>query len=109
MKRAMLFALVLAGAAFLLYGQRPRAVYPPWEVKAVFPAEVSPARYRQVDPRELDKLAGDGWELVSTTPYVYLNEERGPEGRKLVVTQTYPAYFFKRLRFGVQTQDGPQR
>jgi hypothetical protein len=38
--------------------------------------------------------------LVSVMPYVYRNEERGPElqGPKPVVTQTYPAYFFKRLR-----------
>lgn len=109
MKRAMLGMVLVAGAV-LVFGQRPRpAVYPPWEVKTVFPAEVSPARYRQVDPREIERLAAEGWELVSTTPYVYLNEERGPEGRKLVVTQTYPAYFFKRLRFGVQTQDGPPR
>lgn len=105
----MLCVLVAVGAAAIGLGQRQRAVYPPWEVKTVFPPEVSPARYRQVDPREIERLAADGWELVSTTPYVYLNEERGPEGRKLVVTQTYPAYYFKRLRFGVQTQDGPPR
>lgn len=69
-----------------------------WEFKAVFPQEISPARYRQVAVSELDFISRDGWELVSVTPYVYMNEERGPDGRKLVVTQTYPAYFFKRPR-----------
>lgn len=106
MKRAILCVVFLFPLlAALLFAQRPRpAVYPPWEVRALFPAEVSPARYRQVDPREIDRLAADGWELVSTTPFTYLNEERGPEGRKLVVTQTYPAYFFKRPRLVTQQE-----
>lgn len=72
--------------------QRP----PPWEVKAVFPQELSPARYTQVPASQLRRLAADGWQLVSVTPFVLLNEERGPEERKLAVTQTYPAYFFHR-------------
>jgi hypothetical protein len=52
-----------------------------------------------VDQRSLQSLADQGWELVSVMPYVYRNEERGPElqGPKPVVTQTYPAYFFKRV------------
>jgi len=42
-----------------------------------------------------------GWELVGVTPFVYRNEERNNgemHGPKPVVTQTYPAYFFKRQR-----------
>jgi hypothetical protein len=64
------------------------------------PREASPARYEQVDQRELQTLAEQGWELVSVEPYVYRNEERGGEGvhPKPTVTQTYPAYFFKRIR-----------
>lgn len=80
------------------YLQRPRASEIEWEVKAVFPREISPARYAQVPEVELRRLAADGWRLVSVAPYVLLNEERGPEGRKLAVTQTYPAYFFQRQK-----------
>ena len=70
------------------------------EVQSVFPREVSPGKYEQVDQRLLQGLGDQGWELVSVTPYVYRNEERGPEmpGPRAVVTQTYPAYFFKRVR-----------
>ena len=56
------------------------------------------SHYKQVPPSELRRLGDQGWQLVSVTPYVLLNEERGPEGKKLAVTQTYPAYFFKRPR-----------
>lgn len=69
-----------------------------WEYTALLPDEISPARYRQASHAEVARMAAQGWELVSVSPYVYLNEERGPEGRKLVVTQTYPAYYFKRLK-----------
>ena len=71
-----------------------------FDVKSVFPREVSPARYEQVEQQELQSLAEQGWELVSVTPYVYRNEERGGEAfhPRPVVTQTYPAYFFKRAR-----------
>jgi hypothetical protein len=70
-----------------------------FEVRSVFPREVTPGKYEQVDQRSLLTLADQGWELVSVMPYVYRNEERGAEfGMKPVVTQTYPAYFFKRVR-----------
>jgi hypothetical protein len=66
----------------------------------LWPGKASPGKYEQVDQRSLQLLADQGWELVGVTPYVYRNEERGPEfqGPKPVVTQTYPAYFFKRVR-----------
>jgi len=80
------------------YFQRPRGSRVEWEVAAVFPREISPARYAQVPEAELRRMASQGWQLVSVTPYVLLNEERGPEGRQLAVTQTYPAYFFQRPR-----------
>ena len=84
----------------LLFGDGPpgatTSTASPWEVKALMPREVSPARYVQVPSSDLERLAADGWQLVSVTPYVILNEERGPEGRKIAVTQTYPAYFFQR-------------
>ncbi|MEZ5355154.1 MAG: hypothetical protein R2762_21180 [Bryobacteraceae bacterium] len=72
--------------------------YPEWEVRTVFPREIAPARYRQVEEWELQEAARQGWELVSSTPYALQNEERGPDGRKQIVTQVYPAYVFKRLR-----------
>jgi hypothetical protein len=96
MRRFLLGLLLCLAAGLALWAQRSRFVEPPpFEVKTVLPLEVSPARYQQVDQRDLERLANDGWELVAVTPYVYLNEERGHEP-KAAVTQTYPAYFFKR-------------
>jgi hypothetical protein len=69
-----------------------------WDVRAVFPREISPARYAQVPEQDIQHLASRGWQLVSVAPYVILNEERGPQGQKLAVTQVYPAYFFQRPR-----------
>ena len=73
---------------------------PAYDVRAVFPREISPGRFQQVDQHDLQTLAEQGWELVSVSPFVYLNEEHGGEGvhPKPVVTQTYPAYFFKRIK-----------
>jgi hypothetical protein len=107
MKRTIVaVGLFLLGAIFVS-AQRERVTspvpgYAPLDVRSVFPREVSPGKYEQVDQRELQSLALQGWELVSVMPYVYRNEERGPElqGPKPVVTQTYPAYFFKRARVG---------
>ncbi|MFN7925049.1 MAG: hypothetical protein U0Q16_33440 [Bryobacteraceae bacterium] len=97
-----LFALFTLAA--MLLAQRaapgPKAAGPDhlvWEYKSLLPQETSPARYRHVEQFEVAAAASQGWELVAVSPWVYQNEERGPEGRKLVVTQTYQAYFFKRL------------
>ena len=101
MKRIVpVVVLFLLAAAWLWAQYRvvPDSVH--LDVHSVFPREVSPGKYEQVDQRSLQQLADQGWELVSVMPYVYRNEERGPElqGPKPVVTQTYPAYFFKRMR-----------
>jgi hypothetical protein len=108
MKRAISGLAFLAALAALLMAQRTRAIDPAtipagttqMEVRSVFPHEYSPGLYTQVDQVELQNLAQQGWELVSVMPYIYRNEERGPElhGPKPVVTQTYPAYFFKRVK-----------
>ena len=101
MKRILWVAAVGVAAVLALRAQRDALpAYSPFEVKAVFPREVSPARFEQVDDRELQTLAGQGWELVSVMPYIYRNEERGSPSvtPRPMVTQTYPAYFFKRLR-----------
>ena len=92
-------ALLLASAGALLFAQH-QSDSPAWEVRSVFPRETSPAQYEQVPQRDLQRLADEGWELVSVTPYVYRNEERGGSNvnPKPVVTQTYPAYFFKRAK-----------
>ena len=88
----------------MLWAQKGRdaqqPALPAWEVKALLPQEATPARYRQVSRQELDEATRDGWELVAVTPYVYLNEERGSRTdlARPMVTQTYPAYFFKRLK-----------
>ncbi len=92
-----IFGLVGLVTAQMLPPRRGRVRdYPAWEVKVVQPAEMTPARYRQVTERELNEVADQGWELVGLAPYTYLNEERGKE--KTMVTQTYPSYVFKRLR-----------
>ena len=91
-----------AARSFELFRTSPVPGYAPLEVRSVFPRETSPGKYEQVRQEELQSLATQGWELVSVMPYIYRNEEHGPEtpGPRPVVTQTYPAYFFKRLRVG---------
>lgn len=102
MKRAILMlALGLTAVAFLWAQQRERtASLPPFEVKSVFPRETAPAQYQQVEQKEIQDLADQGWELVSVMPYIYKNEERGTPAMspRPMVTQTYPAYFFKRVK-----------
>src|ERR1700722_362429 len=94
-KRTILAMILSVMAAAFVWAQY-RVVPDPvrLEVRSVFPREVSPGKYEQVDQRSLQSLADQGWELVSVMPYVYRNEERGGEfqGPKPVVTQTYPAY-----------------
>jgi len=103
MKRIVVASLILSMAAVALgLAQQAKSLAPayvPLEVRSVFPRETSPAMYEQVSQQELQTLASQGWELVSVTPYVYRNEERGSaSNNKPAVTQTYPAYFFKRVR-----------
>jgi hypothetical protein len=102
MKRIIAFSFILAmAAALMIWAQTkaPAAVYAQYEVHSVFPRETSPAMYEQVSQQELQTLASQGWELVSVTPFVYRNEERGSApNNKPGVTQTYPAYFFKRVK-----------
>jgi hypothetical protein len=101
MRRGILLISLGAGAVFFLWAQRDRATdRAPYEVRSVFPREVSPAQYQQVEQQELRDLSGQGWELVAVVPYIYRNEERGTPAMapRPMVTQTYPAYFFKRLR-----------
>ena len=94
--------MVLLAAVAIVWAQQGKAgaaVYAQYEVRSVFPRETSPALYEQVSQQELQTLAAQGWELVSVTPFVYRNEERGSaSNNKPAVTQTYPAYFFKRVR-----------
>lgn len=100
MKRSLILSLAGLAAVLILFAQQraQNRVYEPFEVRAVFPRETPPGFYQQVEPRELQILAEEGWELVSVMPFVYRNEERGTANPKAVVTQTYPAYFFKRAR-----------
>jgi hypothetical protein len=99
-RSTVVFALALA-TVLLLWAQREQHPnHPPYEIKAVFPPEISPGHYQHVDQRVLQDAADQGWELVSVMPYIYRNEERGNDTTKPkpVVTQTYPAYFFKRQK-----------
>ena len=87
------------GAVVWAQQSKAPAPYPPYEVRSLFPRETSPALYEHVSQQEIQSLAAQGWELVSVVPYVYRNEERGTaSNNKPAVTQTYPAYFFKRAR-----------
>ena len=100
--RRSLFILVLGlTAAFLLPAQRDRPLdRSHYEVKSVFPREITPGQFQQVDQREIETLADQGWELVSVIPYIYRNEERGSDVTKIkpMVTISYPAYFLKRAK-----------
>jgi len=103
MKRILVLSLtlVIAAAAFVWAQQTkaPATVYAQYEMRSVFPRETAPAMYEQVSQQELQSLASQGWELVSVTPFVYRNEERGgAANNKPAMTQTYPAYFFKRVK-----------
>jgi len=103
MKRIIVMSLTLAmAAAAFVWAQptkSPAPAYPQYELRSVFPRETSPALYEQVSQQEIQSLAAQGWELVSVVPFVYRNEERGiAVNNKPAVTQTYPAYFFKRVR-----------
>jgi len=103
MRRGLILIGFAAAAALLLWAQRDRpGLVPAYEVRSLFPRETSPAQYQQVDARDIQNLAGEGWELVAVVPSIYKNEERGtPDlAPRPMVTQTYPAYFFKRLRTG---------
>ena len=98
----VLSLMLLMAVVAIVWAQQGKAagsVYAQYEVRSVFPRETSPATYEQVSQQELQTLASQGWELVSVTPFVYRNEERGSaSNNKPAVTQTYPAYFFKRVR-----------
>jgi hypothetical protein len=102
MKR--IYAILIAGItmALLLWSQQrePTPSYVPFEMLSVFPREVSTGVYAQVEQRQLETLSEQGWELVGVTPYIYRNEEHGSGSftQKLTVTQTYPAYYFKRMK-----------
>ena len=101
MRQAILGCILALAAVALLWAQRGRqADYPVYEVRSVFPHETAPAQYQQVEYRELQAIAQEGWELVGVVPYIYKNEERGTLAMapRPMVTQTYPAYFFKRLK-----------
>jgi hypothetical protein len=103
MKRIIVLSLTLAIASVaFVWAQQTKApvpAHPQYEMHAVFPRETSPAMYEQVSQQELQTLASQGWELVSVMPFVYRNEERGPAlTNRPAVTQTYPAYFFMRLK-----------
>jgi hypothetical protein len=104
MKTIIAGSVVALVAVALLLGQRQKIevfAHPQLEVLSVFPPESPPGQFQQVEQRRLETLSDQGWELVSVMPYVYRNEERNigeMRGPKPVVTQTYPAYFFKRLK-----------
>ena len=101
MRRAVLLIGFCTAATLLMWAQRDRpADRPAYEVRSLMPRETSPAQYRQVDAAEIQSVASEGWELVAVVPYIYKNEERGTPDMapRPMVTQVYPAYYFRRLR-----------
>jgi hypothetical protein len=83
-----------------LWAQREQVTELQHQVKSVFPSEISPAQYQQVEQGDLDQLASQGRELVAVVPYIFKSEERGTptQAPRPMVTQMYPAYFFKGLK-----------
>jgi hypothetical protein len=102
MRRIAFFSLAafFATAAFFVLRAQQHVPAYGFDVLSVFPKEQGSGQYQQVEQRELQGLAEQGWELVSVTPFLYRNEEHSPDARGIrpVVTQSYPAYFFKRAR-----------
>lgn len=104
--KPILLISTFALAGLLLAAQtqqvfRPAAERPGFEMTSVFPRETSPGQYLQADPNQLQSLSAQGWELVSAVPFIYRNEEHSNgamNGPRPVVTQVYPAYFFRRAR-----------
>ena len=97
MRRTLLLIAFCAAAALLLWAQRDKpGDRPAYEVKSLMPRETSPARYQQVEERDIQYLASEGWELVAVVPYIYKNEERGtPDlAPRPMVTQVYSSLFF---------------
>jgi hypothetical protein len=96
-----LIVATLALAGLFLSAQTLREARSGFEMTSVFPRETSPGQYAQADQEQLRTLSAQGWELVSAVPFIYRNEEHNNgqmNGPKPVVTQVYPAYFFKRAR-----------
>lgn len=102
MSRLLGLCVIVLILSILVWAQASKTaapVHPQWELHSVFPRETSPAMYQQVSQQEIEGLAAQGWELVSVVPYVIRNEERGSAStNRPAVTQTYPAYFFKRAK-----------
>jgi len=102
--RRIIALSVVALAAALLYAQQQReSLHPSYEMMSALPREMAPGQYAQVDPNTLQSLSAQGWELVSAVPFIYRNEEHDNgqmHGPKPVVTQVYPAYYFRRPRLG---------
>jgi len=105
MKRALWIVVCLScAAAAALWGQRerlaPNRETTSWEYRALVPQEIGPGQYVQVEWYQVTALGDQGWEMVSVTPWVIRNDERKykTEGMPKVVTQNYPAYYFKRPR-----------
>lgn len=103
MQRSAALSILLIAVAVYLFAQQRSPVpdHQPFEVRSVFPRETSPGQYQQIEPQEIQALANQGWELVSVTPFIYRNEEHNNgemRGPRPIVTQVYPAYFFKRVK-----------
>jgi hypothetical protein len=69
MRRSVVLVSLGVAAVLFVWAQRDRpGDHLPYEVRSVFPREVSPAQYQQVEQQELRDLAGQGWELVAVVP-----------------------------------------
>ena len=90
-------SLILGLAAISLFFTRQQHAQVPvpaaFEVHSVFPRENPPGFCQQVEPRELQALADQGWQLVSVMPFVYRNEERGRRTRKRSSPRRIPRIF----------------
>jgi hypothetical protein len=95
---------IAAIAGWMLWGQRVRPDLvapnaPSWEYRTLTPPDVGRGVYQQVESGDIQRMGDMGWELVGVVPWVLRNDERKADlGASWVVTQSYPAYVFKRKR-----------
>jgi hypothetical protein len=104
-RTVLFFGLILttlAGWVLLAQRVRPDLMAPAsgtWEYRTLLPPDVGRGVYQQVDAGEIQRMGDMGWELVSVVPWVLRNDERKADlGASWIVTQSYPAYVFKRKR-----------
>lgn len=96
-RMVVVLLVVVAVPLSLLLGQRQKiSEPPPFEYRALLPHEFKPGQFQLVDRHEIERLSRQGWELVSMSPFVLLNEEHKKGTESGTLTQVYNSYHFRR-------------